>query len=314
MKVRDFYDLVELKREPEATLLPNLQYRTQKYPFFQPDIFIYIKCLYLSNSEDFADELTRLAPFVSDRKALFYYVMNDRYKHFQKRAEKRLMPDRTEMLISAFFEGKDEQEDSLDLENLITGAAPTMATSDYFTYLNTLDENQDQNESDSGKSISEKEPVSTVGEGANQDDFIEINLEYDLENDSIGVDISDDILEDENDAPQLKHHDIIDSFLAKAANDETFRITLEPGDSGDEVLPLEEDDDQAILETEDTPQNLTNDYFFIQTLATIYIKQKKYERAYEIIKHLSLNYPEKNIYFADQLSFLEKLIKNSNKK
>ena len=61
-------------------------------------------------------------------------------------------------------------------------------------------------------------------------------------------------------------------------------------------------------------KELDDDIFFTQTLANIYIKQKKYNRAYEIIKRLSLNYPEKNTYFADQLSFLEKLIKNSNKK
>ena len=47
-----------------------------------------------------------------------------------------------------------------------------------------------------------------------------------------------------------------------------------------------------------------------QSLAKIFIKQGRYERAYEIISNLSLNYPEKSVYFADQLRFLEKLIIN----
>lgn len=50
-----------------------------------------------------------------------------------------------------------------------------------------------------------------------------------------------------------------------------------------------------------------------QSLAKIFIKQGRYERAYEIISNLSLNYPEKSVYFADQLRFLRKLIINSRK-
>lgn len=56
------------------------------------------------------------------------------------------------------------------------------------------------------------------------------------------------------------------------------------------------------------------DSFFSETLAKIYIKQKKYEKALEIIRKLSLIYPEKNRYFADQIRFLEKLIINEKNK
>ena len=53
---------------------------------------------------------------------------------------------------------------------------------------------------------------------------------------------------------------------------------------------------------------------FTETLAKIYIKQRKYSRALEIIKSLYLQFPEKNAYFADQIRFLEKLIINNNLK
>ena len=45
-----------------------------------------------------------------------------------------------------------------------------------------------------------------------------------------------------------------------------------------------------------------------ESLAAIYIKQGRYERAFEIISALNLKNPEKSIYFADQLRFLQKLI------
>ena len=56
----------------------------------------------------------------------------------------------------------------------------------------------------------------------------------------------------------------------------------------------------------------TDDSLLSESLAKIYIKQRRYSKAYEIIYNLSLNFPEKSIYFADQLRFLQKLIKIEN--
>ena len=44
-------------------------------------------------------------------------------------------------------------------------------------------------------------------------------------------------------------------------------------------------------------------------LAKIFVKQGRFDRAHEIISKIILNNPEKSVYFADQLRFLEKLIK-----
>ena len=49
-----------------------------------------------------------------------------------------------------------------------------------------------------------------------------------------------------------------------------------------------------------------------ETLSKIYIQQQHYDKALRIIRSLSLNYPEKNRFFADQIRFLERLIANNN--
>ena len=52
-----------------------------------------------------------------------------------------------------------------------------------------------------------------------------------------------------------------------------------------------------------------DDSMLSESLAKIYIKQRKYSKALEIITTISLKFPEKSIYFADQIRFLRKLIK-----
>ena len=62
-------------------------------------------------------------------------------------------------------------------------------------------------------------------------------------------------------------------------------------------------------ETIDNPTEI-DDSMLSESLAKMYIARHKYSQALEIIKRISLNYPEKSIYFADQIRFLTKLVLN----
>ena len=79
------------------------------------------------------------------------------------------------------------------------------------------------------------------------------------------------------------------------------------------LLPERAGEEDLLSEMPKQPE-LSDEGCFTETLAKIYIKQHKYSRALEIIRGLYLKYPEKNIYFADQIRFLEKLIINNNSK
>ena len=85
-----------------------------------------------------------------------------------------------------------------------------------------------------------------------------------------------------------------------------------PVDEGYARLAGAEDEEEE--KGEDCVVEREDDSYFTETLAKIYIKQHRYEKALEIIKKLSLNYPKKNAYFADQIRFLEKLIINAKSK
>lgn len=58
-----------------------------------------------------------------------------------------------------------------------------------------------------------------------------------------------------------------------------------------------------------TPVTESNaDTSLSESLAKIYIRRRRYDKAFEIIHNLSLKNPKKSVYFADQLRFLRKLM------
>ena len=102
-----------------------------------------------------------------------------------------------------------------------------------------------------------------------------------------------------DDVPALRGQELIDDFLSG----DNERISLDLGGNAVGETLAEPKSEEPSVETS----------FFTETLANIYIKQQKYEKALEIIKRLCLEYPNKNRYFADQIRFLEKIIKHIKK-
>ena len=102
-------------------------------------------------------------------------------------------------------------------------------------------------------------------------------------------------------------------------DDEPLDMLLPPEspeslDSLESLGPLEPLEPLESPAPSTSPETGLQPQFLTETLARIYIKQKKYDRALEIIRSLYLNFPEKSIYFADQLRFLEKLVRNNQSK
>ena len=131
------------------------------------------------------------------------------------------------------------------------------------------------------------EKLSLEAEGAAAVDYVSAYLKTDS--------CADDVV------PALRGQDIIDEFLANGNE----RITLELNAGTDDF-------GQTAPSVDEEP--VSEKSFFTETLANIYIKQGKYEKALEIIKRLCLEYPNKNRYFADQIRFLEKIIKYTKRK
>ncbi len=115
-------------------------------------------------------------------------------------------------------------------------------------------------------------------------------------------------------APATEQDALIDAFINHSTGDNPTVGNLE-----DDILAaIEQKEPEAepvanipampATIAPDAPPAAKPESSLSESLAKIYIKQGRYERAFEIISDLNLNYPEKSVYFADQLRFLQKLI------
>ena len=289
-------------QHPEALnrdTLYELRTLVARYPYFQSLRLLYLKNLYVLHDISFGAELRKAVLYVSDRRVLFYLIEGDRYAlhphtsahTLEKELEKEPSIDRTLSLIDAFLATvPEEHSQTTELDYAM----------DYTAYL--MRDDEETNET----AASPTTPA---------------------------------------EVPKLRGQDLIDSFIRQSETEEGISLKLPKG-GNPILLPLIEDEtdeaeEETVVVAHETPQlaveeteqkdepeddetdgkttsNLASDELddscFTETLAKIYIKQRRYDKALEIIKKLSLNYPKKNAYFADQIRFLEKLIINAKSK
>lgn len=127
--------------------------------------------------------------------------------------------------------------------------------------------------------------------------------------------------------PELNTDDTITAFLNKFSSaevtpvDESTEIPMVPAADYLTILEMEEKGEKVPLPPiEKTPKIHPTDTpkadeqpTLTESFAKILIKNGNYTRALEIITELSLKNSEKNIYFADQKRFLQRLIRLQQK-
>jgi hypothetical protein len=92
----------------------------------------------------------------------------------------------------------------------------------------------------------------------------------------------------------LKKADIIDNFIKQ--NPKISKISKDTENKAVQVI-----------EKQDS-------YLMTETLAKVYLEQKKYENAIKAYEILSLKYPEKSGFFADQIKAVKELQENNTEK
>jgi tetratricopeptide (TPR) repeat protein len=95
-----------------------------------------------------------------------------------------------------------------------------------------------------------------------------------------------------SDLDKRKKAEIIDKFI----------------ESSPKIIPVRLDEKTPVsFESNETEQH----YLMTETLARVYLEQKKYQRAIQAYEILILKYPEKSSFFADRISDIEILQQNN---
>ncbi|MBR1666399.1 MAG: hypothetical protein IJ699_09315 [Bacteroidaceae bacterium] len=271
----------------DAQVVDELWQLVERNPTYQAAWLLLVRGLYQQQDQRFGATLRKAALMVPDRAKLFELIEGDKY---------RVQPERRSPLSSLSEEGTSDRTQSL-IDSFLSSIPeeprprrqhPTDASVDYISYLLQMEDapagEDSRDEKDDPVSVEVPaeqflglEEVPSAGSSSAGSSSAGSSS---VGSSSVGI-LSDDV-----------------------PNADSEILTEEDAHTS------EENSDEWFEEEDKDDKNAPSEVYFTETLARIYIKQCKYDKAIEIIRRLSLNYPKKSRYFADQIRFLEKLILN----
>lgn len=257
-----------------------------EYPYFQSARSLNLKGLFNQNSFRYNETLKKVAAYTTDRSILFEFITNEDFVGIQK----------------GFFEEK--QADILNIS--VNGSIIVDITKEQTAtkqVVNTLEESillsieksnlepTKPESSDSGKTITEileieKPLVFEKNEKHSFQEWLQISQIKPISRAQPGdkIEVSDSKL--------LSKLDIIDKFI----------------ENNPKISPVKKNAEIPVLNLK--PED--NSYLMTETLAKVYLEQKKYSKAIQAFEILILKYPEKNAFFADRISLIKELQKNNS--
>ena len=280
-------DLLKYLHDPsllDEGVLIDLKELIDQYPFSATLRMLYLKGLQNRKDIDFDRELKRTAIHLPDRRVLFNYLKEQEVENLVEEEEvnkENEIPIRDDSL-----EDKEEKQevktkaeektgDLLDAE-IQSEVLANQYVLKVSEELPSLDELRPMARKKKKKQKKEKESTSIV-ENRELDFFSFIQGKSDQGSS-----------EDEEKAR-------LSEFIAKK----------EKALKGERaIFSAEKLAERSLIDNED---------IITETLAEIFVKQKKYDKAIKAYKRLGLKYPKKSLYFAAQLKKVKKL-KSKNKK
>lgn len=263
------------------------------YPYYQTARLLMLQNLYLLHDPSFDEELRRAAIYISDRKVIFqmveaaHYQLKSQNSNRHEAMEGKPKSDRTSSLIDHFLHSipteAEEREKEPEEKRKPT---PADAAVDYVAYLMETETETEH-----------EQPSRTI---ALIDDFIEEGG-FKLHKDK----------EEEKQECEEKEEEKQESEEADASEDTS---TVEDGDAASKDKASDKAEASAKPADAAVAADADSGGIFTETLARIYTKQGKYERAYQIIDRLYKQHPQKSAFYIDQLRFLEKLMLNEKKR
>ncbi|EMQ96428.1 hypothetical protein D778_02318 [Xanthomarina gelatinilytica] len=309
-------DFIEILQSPKSITAENtlaLQAITEEFPYFQSARALYLKGLKNKESFKYNQELKTTAAYTSDRSILFDFITSEEFlqneisqfikqntahlKDIPVEVEdisvnksvsiddtlKQQIKDTTGVLDPDLFQPKKEHanfklQESKETANVTQQETPAKTASPDTILQLGKPLQFDQSETHSFNEwlkLTRFKPI----ERSNTED---IEAEKTTTNPNKSQNTRD------------KKFDLIDKFISKNPR----------------LKPQQYTSNNANLAEE---QMIQPESLMTETLARIYLEQKNYKKAIQSYNILSLKYPEKSGFFADQIKAIKKLQEQNNK-
>jgi len=307
-------ELTYLLQHPEAITASQsdaLSSTIKDYPYFQPLRALYLKGLKLKESYKYNYALKITAAHTSDRSVLFDYITSDVFN--QNEISNQI------------------KQNSESIKSIKVNAIDDISVNKSVTIDEALKEHIKATEGVLDPNLFKAKYKPAIPEAKIEDSIISVDVknitaEKKLK---IGKPLEFDKSESHSFSEWLK----ITSFKPIVRKTETnVKVESESESESQSNIsksPLEDKFDiidkfisdnpkiKPISNTAPKPKLVNNDdtisdSLMTETLARIYLEQKNYDKAIQSYKILSLKYPEKSSFFADQIKLVEELKDNNN--
>jgi tetratricopeptide (TPR) repeat protein len=276
MNTNDYINLLNNSKAINDKQTLILETIVNEFPFYQSARALYLKGLYNQESFRYNYELKKTAAHTTDRSVLFDFITSDDFKIFQQEVYDKYQAE-IQNIIVADFEYVEEENRPVAINST---SKTTTSTETYF-----VSEQQETNK--------KVEAALEIGKPFQFDKNETHSFSEWLQLAKIAPIVREETEKQMNVSSELeKKFDLIEKF-----------IELNP------KIPQAKDTTAVPINI--TKSNETPSSIMTETLAQIYLEQKKYSKAIQAYEILILKYPEKSSFFADRIKNIKILQQNN---
>ena len=291
----------------------------QEFPYFQSARALYLKGLYNQNSFKYNYALKITAAHTTDRSVLFDFITSDTFTAIQKRLYDQKAAEILDISVkeSEIIEPRLEQRGNTIEQSIVASikeAAPAVekdleveveiSTEEIPEVINESEENLSE-ETISEEELSEEIPTELAAEKLELGKPLEFSL---TEKHSF-----QEWLQLSKIKPIVREEEISES-------DEPSEVNFEKQKKKELIDKFIETSPKIPQVKHGTPipsifyepSKADNSFLMTETLARVYLEQKKYHKAIQAYEILILKYPEKISFFADRILDIKNLQQNNN--
>ena len=283
MNVTDYTFLINKPDTINSAYTDALGNILNEFPYFQSARALRLKGLFNQNSFKYNYALKVTAAHTTDRSILFDFITSEHFDTLQNDLydKKNLELMNMEVVDSEIVHPKtilEQQQKALEL-SILTSIKEATNNND------TISENKSESVIELGKPID-----FTPNEKHSFQEWLQLSRTQPIDR---SIENNSKTFEDSTEEERKKKAALIDKFIETNPK----IAPIKPGTAPAPQFELNSSD---------------NTHLMTETLARVYLEQKKYQKAIQAYEILILKYPEKSSFFADHISEIRNLQNNNN--